>query len=238
MISPFLSLYISKVPSNFNIPVPCPGPDASLGNHCTKRCLQSDPKRCCGDYNDRTQVSSPVPGDRGSRAGGPRCQLQEMVRGMPRPLEPLGCLCSMEQLRPRKEEACGFLWAGLPPLPRARCPAPERLYMPFTPSFLSPFLPPIIHSTVGCPLWARHYTGLGRGGVPACHLFLLLPQAYSGGRQPLCPQLNLSKHGLGGRDDGSCECHKPEAPDRTIIAKTASSEAVDLSVQGQVLPLA
>lgn len=84
---------------------------------------------------------------------------------------------------------------------------------------------------------ALHWTWRGRG-APACHLFLLLPQAYSGGRQPLCPQLNLSKHVLGGRDDGSYECHKPEAPNRTIIAKMASSEAVDLSVQGQVLPLA
>lgn len=133
-------------------------------------------------------------------------------------------------LRPRKEEAYGFLWASLPPLLRARCPVPERLYIPFTLSSFSPFLPPVIYSTVECPLWARHYTGLGRGAVLACHLFLLPPQAYSGRRQPLCSQLNLSKHGLGGRDDGSYEYHKPEAPNRIIIAKTASSEAVDLSV--------
>lgn len=112
------------------------------------------------------------PGERGSLAGGPWCQLQEMVRGMLRPLEPLGCLCSMECLRSRKEEACGFFWASLPPLLRTRYPAPERLYVPFTPSSFSPFLPPIIYSTVGCPLWARHYTELGGGGVP-------LPAIYS-----------------------------------------------------------
>lgn len=59
----------------------------------------------------------------------------------------------------------GFLWASLRPLSKMRClvfKGTVRLS-----SELFPALRPVIHATAPCPLWARHYTGLRGGALPA-----------------------------------------------------------------------
>lgn len=95
---------ISKAPSNFS-PILCPPPQtAPLKKHCTEGLLPSDK----GDVVwATTSPRHPPPWSQGGggRAGGPWCQLEGVVRGTPGPRGPLDCLCSLERLTPRKEEA-------------------------------------------------------------------------------------------------------------------------------------